>query len=151
MAKKTAGLIRQLCQKFKIEPTEIQIDCDWTKETKETYFNLLKELQRPSFFRGKKVSCTIRLHQVKYLISSGTPPVNQGLLMVYNMGNLSKYGGQNSIFDLKEARDYRENLAQYPIPLDIALPLTIGLYGLSIRNSKVLSIMCQNPISSQRI
>lgn len=123
LAIKTASLMQQLCQKLNINPDEIQIDCDWTKSTKELYFHFLKILQKQDFLKDKTLSCTIKMHQVKYLTSTGVPPVNRGLLMVYNMGNLSKYGGQNSIFELKESKDYLKNMQQYPLPLDIALPL----------------------------
>lgn len=118
-----ARLMEALCSGLKIRPPEIQIDCDWTRQSATLYFSLLRQLKAQAFLAGKKMSCTIRMHQVKYTTSSGIPPVDRGLLMVYNMGNLKKYGPANSILDVKDARDYMKNIQQYPLPLDIALPL----------------------------
>jgi hypothetical protein len=116
-------LMTQLCDRYRIRPAELQIDCDWTKNTAGTYFRLLQLLQQESFFTGKLLSCTIRLHQVKYTSVNGIPPVDKGLLMVYNMGNLTRYGGHNSILEPDEAKQYLKMLNAYPLPLDVALPL----------------------------
>lgn len=118
-----AKLMESLCSGLQINPAEIQIDCDWTKQSAALYFSLLQQLKTQAFAGNKKMSCTIRMHQVKYTASSGIPPVDRGLLMVYNMGNLKKYGPDNSILDVKDARDYMKNIQQYPLPLDVALPL----------------------------
>jgi hypothetical protein len=123
LASKMSSLIEKLCKTYHIAPSELQIDCDWTERSAQLYFSLLKQLKQQSFFNDKKMSCTIRMHQVKYRISSGIPPVDRGLMMVYNMGNLKKYGGHNSILDIEEAENYLKNMAQYPLPMDIALPL----------------------------
>jgi hypothetical protein len=40
------------------------------------------------------------------------------------MGNLRKYGMQNSILDMKEMTTYlKDFLGSYPLPIDVALPL----------------------------
>ncbi len=123
LSARIAGLMNDLCTDLQIMPPEIQIDCDWTRQTASLYFALLRQLKTQSFARNKKMSCTIRMHQVKYTVSSGIPPVDRGLLMVYNMGNLKKYGPDNSILDVKDAKDYMKNIQQYLLPLDVALPL----------------------------
>jgi len=123
MAQQTAGLIRALCKKYVINPGEIQLDCDWTKNTKTLYFGFLKELRRQPFLLHKELSCTIRMHQVKYVSQSGVPPADRGMLMCYNMGNMKKYGGHNSILEVSEAEAYMNNMEHYPLKLDIALPL----------------------------
>ncbi|MCZ4224980.1 hypothetical protein [Pedobacter rhodius] len=103
---------------------ELQIDCDWTKTTRDKYFSFLKQLQSNASLKGKEVSVTLRLHQVKNLVSSGIPPVKKVMLMCYNMGNLRKYGGQNSILDMHEMETYLKNgLENYPLKMDVALPL----------------------------
>lgn len=107
---------------------ELQIDCDWTQTTKTQYFFLLqqiKKLMRGSAFFGKHktLSATIRLHQVKYSNKTGIPPVDRGLLMCYNMGNLKNPATSNSILDPAELKAYLQGLNKYPLPLDIALPL----------------------------
>ena len=123
MAVNISKLIHQLCQKYGMNYKEVQLDCDWTKNSAALYFSLLRAIKQQPVFKGKKLSCTIRMHQVKYRSSSGIPPVDRGLLMVYNMGNLTRYGKHNSILELTEAKDYLTNLATYPLELDIALPL----------------------------
>lgn len=102
---------------------EIQIDCDWTAKTRDTYFALLKNLKRQPFFQNKKLSATIRMYQVKYPEKSGIPPVDKGLLMVYNMGDTQEPGDRNSILDVAEAKKYLSHLEGYPLKLDVALPL----------------------------
>jgi hypothetical protein len=123
LAVRITKLMDALCTGLKITPAEIQIDCDWTRQSAALYFSLLKQLKTQAFVSNKKMSCTIRMHQVKYAANSGIPPVDRGLLMVYNMGNLKKYGRDNSILDVRDARDYMKNIQQYPLPLDVALPL----------------------------
>ncbi len=118
-----ASLLNDMCLNAGIVPAEIQIDCDWAAGSRDVYFQLLRNLRQQLFFKGKAISCTIRLHQVKYTVSNGIPPVDKGLLMCYNMGNLKKAGVSNSILDVDEAEEYFGNLNSYPLPLDIALPL----------------------------
>jgi hypothetical protein len=116
-------LVTQLCSNAHIAPKEIQADCDWTATNKEVYFSLLTALKSQPFFEGKTLSCTIRMHQVKYRSRNGVPPAEKGLLMCYNMGDLKKYGDHNSILDIAEARKYLDNLDTYPLKMDVALPL----------------------------
>ncbi|PZF72862.1 hypothetical protein DN068_10640 [Taibaiella soli] len=123
LAQNINKLLTSLCAESKWTPKEIQVDCDWTAGTKDIYFSLLKKLKEQSVFKHKDVSCTIRLHQIKYFLKSGIPPVDKGLLMCYNLGDLRKYGKQNSILDVDLAKDYLKHLSGYPLKLDVALPL----------------------------
>lgn len=100
---------------------QLQIDCDWTKTTKEKYFHLLQAIRRA--FPGVVLSCTLRLHQVKYREDTGIPPVDRAMLMCYNMGNLRNPTVKNSIIDPKELEKYIAGLNTYPLKLDVALPL----------------------------
>jgi hypothetical protein len=100
---------------------EIQIDCDWTAATKEKYFAILDELK--ALDKTVNFSATIRLHQIKYLDKTGVPPVDRGMLMCYNMGNLTNIETKNSILETKELQKYIADLQHYPLPLDVALPL----------------------------
>ncbi len=118
-----SGLMQALCEQGGIHPKELQIDCDWTEKSKDAYFNLLQALKRQQYFNGKTASCTIRMHQVKYDLSCGIPPVDKGLLMCYSMGNIKKYGAHNSILDVDEAKKYLRHLDNYRLPVDIALPV----------------------------
>ena len=102
---------------------ELQFDCDWSVSTKDNYFLLLERIR--SAWKGPKIpiSATIRLHQVKFMARSGIPPVDKGLLMCYNMGNLRNPATKNSIIEAEELKKYMGNLPGYPIPLDVAFPL----------------------------
>lgn len=99
---------------------EIQIDCDWTISTKDIYFTLLKRIKQSV---SATVSVTIRLHQIKFIAKTGVPPVDKGLLMCYNMGNLKNPATNNSIIENEELKKYTATLSSYPLPLDVALPL----------------------------
>ena len=103
---------------------ELQIDCDWTASTRENYFYLLEQLRKLKELKGKMISVTLRLHQLKNQKGSGIPPADRAMLMCYNMGNLRKYGEQNSILEISELKKYLgDNVTTYPMPIDIGLPL----------------------------
>lgn len=117
---------------------ELQIDCDWTATTRDNYFYLLKKL-RLQLKTDRQLSVTLRLHQLKNQRSNGIPPADRVLLMCYNMGNLRKYGQQNSILELTELKKYvNENLRNYPIPADVALPLFS--WAVAFRNKQYIGI-----------
>lgn len=111
-------------QAGKTDYSELQIDCDWTKTTRDQYFNFLDQLKAQPLLKNKTISVTLRLHQVKNKSTSGIPPVKKAMLMCYNMGNLRKYGEQNSILDQREMDIYlKDYLSNYPLKLDVALPI----------------------------
>ncbi|MGG2305049.1 hypothetical protein ACE4Z6_26875, partial [Salmonella enterica] len=93
-----------------------QIDCDWTLGTKEKYFSLLKRIKERM---ALPLSCTIRLHQVKYQAKTGVPPVDRGMLMYYNMGHVEGATETNSIYDPANADKYVSYVKDYPLPLDV--------------------------------
>jgi len=87
LSKQIGDLIEEMhLQHFNTTPTEVQIDCDWTGSTKAVYFELLELLQKRF-----DLSVTIRLHQLKYQNKTGIPPVEKGVLMVYNVGDLDNF------------------------------------------------------------
>jgi hypothetical protein len=104
-----------------LKPLEIQFDCDWTVKTAPAFFKFLREVNAllPG---GIDISATIRLHQYKYFSKTGVPPVDRGMLMMYNISDPKKYSKVNSIFDVKQAKAYFNTNKKYPLPLDIALP-----------------------------
>ena len=115
---------------------EIQVDCDWTERTRASYFKFLKLLKEKS---GKKISATIRLHQVKYYKRTGIPPVDYGVLMYYNMSDFKEIDTKNYILDLDIAKQYYYNFDSYPLDLNLALPLYSQ--ATIIRFSKVVGLM----------
>lgn len=99
---------------------EIQIDCDWTKTTKDKYFYLLEKIKELS---KKEISCTLRLYPYKYPEIMGTPPVDRAMLMCYNLVKPLSNNDKNSILDLKELDSYLNLKKEYPLPLDVSLPI----------------------------
>ncbi|MBK8672542.1 MAG: hypothetical protein IPN93_06025 [Bacteroidetes bacterium] len=102
-------------------PKEIQFDCDWTKTTAKAYFNFLEKFKanQPNIL----LSATIRLHQIKYFEQTGVPKIDKGVLMYYSTGNPLDFSDKNAILDNEIAKDYIKNIGNYPIKLDIALPI----------------------------
>jgi hypothetical protein len=104
-------------------PNEIQIDCDWTGSTREAYFLFLKKL-KSALPAQVRLSATIRLHQYKFPEQTGVPPVDRGMLMFYNTGDIDNPNEQNSILQPKDLQKYLNGAPkQYPLALDLALPL----------------------------
>lgn len=125
---------------------EIQFDCDWTMDTKEKYFRLLTLLSQKFSKNTVQLSATIRLHQIKYAEETGVPPVERGMLMYYNMGAISDMGTKNSILDNDIGAQYL-NLDNYPLPLDLALPLF--RWGTVFRNQKLVKLI--NNLDSSKL
>jgi hypothetical protein len=112
---------------------EIQLDCDWTNTTRDNYFFFIRKLRQrlnPSI----ALSVTIRLHQIKFRDKTGIPPADRGMLMVYNFQNPSDFNEHNSIFETEEAHKYLDGQKDYPLPLDVALPLF--RWGIGYRANK---------------
>lgn len=122
LAQKTLGLIEKYhgerfsASKFE----EIQMDCDWTESTKEAYFQFLKNIKEQS---DKKISVTLRLYPYKYKDNMGVPPADRAMLMCYNLLSPLKAKDKNSILDLETLKAYLHPQQDYPLPLDIALPI----------------------------
>ncbi|MCT7554347.1 hypothetical protein [Aliarcobacter butzleri] len=114
---------------------EIQIDCDWSLSTRANYFNLLEDLKEKL---NKKISATIRLHQIKYYTKTGIPPVDYGVLMYYNMSNIGDFNTKNSILDNEIAKKYHYNFDVYPLKLKLALPLYSQ--AIQFREEKAISL-----------
>lgn len=105
-----------------LQVKEILLDCDWTNKTAENYFELLRRIDSKLQSDSILLSATIRLHQYKYFEKTGVPPVDRGMLMVYNTSNPQDFKMENSIFDPEIARQYFKTDKPYPVPLDMALP-----------------------------
>lgn len=99
--------------------TEVQIDCDWMPSIKDKYFYFLNEIQ--THFNDVVFSATVRLYQYKYPKIAGVPPVDKGLLMYYNMGELFSNKELNSILNNEVGKQYL-GFNQYTLPIDVALP-----------------------------
>ena len=118
-------------------PRELQLDCDWTDTTKDAYFAFLRGLRTAA--PGVALSATIRLHQIKYRERTGVPPIDRGMLMFYNMGKFSPDPDARSIFDPDAAARYVARVHEYPLPLDVALP--IWSWVVQVRDDRVIDLL----------
>jgi len=135
LAEKIAMKVHRLSAETSFE--EVQFDCDWTASTKGKYFELLR-LLRQHFDKGVQFSATIRLHQIQYADRTGMPPVERGMLMFYNMGDLENWETDNSILDVDIGRSYLGEVEGYSLPLDVALP--IFYWGVVFRDNRLLQL-----------
>lgn len=115
--------------------TEWQFDCDWTSSSQKRYFYFLQQI-RKRLPQGVQLSATIRLHQYAHAQQQGVPPVDRGLLMAYNMGELDEVNSPNSILDTNISRQYLRPDIRYPLPLDVALPYY--QWGAIYRNDQLV-------------
>lgn len=141
LAQKTNDFIRQINTKNKISCQEIQIDCDWTLGSQDNYLEFIECFKKIS---GKKLSATIRLHQIKYFRKTKIPNVDKGVLMYYNMGKIAP-DSLNSIYDRNIANRYLSSLKKYPLSINIALP--IYSWAVHIRDGKVIGLKNKTDVS----
>ena len=98
---------------------EIQIDCDYTSRSRKTYYDFLKEVKSQLSTLHYQLSTTIRLHQ----LSMEAPPVDYGVLMIYNTGDPRNFMERNPILDIRDVQPYLKRLDKYPLPLAAAYPV----------------------------
>ena len=122
LAKSITDLISKKNAEFGLKTNqEIQIDCDWTKGTRDDYFKFLKVLKEVS---KKNITSTLRLHQARDTKQMGIPPVDKVYLMCYSTSSPLDTSDRNSILDVQILKNYLSNLDDYPIKnIDIALPI----------------------------
>ena len=119
LAKKIVDRILQMNETNDIKNVrEIQIDCDYTSKSRTTYYKFLEEI-RHHLSTAYYLSTTIRLHQ----LSMPAPPVDYGVLMVYNTGDPRKWEERNPILDYRDVYPYLSRLDKYPLPLATAYPV----------------------------
>lgn len=117
LAEKIVGRIRQMNETNDIPAvTEIQMDCDYTGRSRKTYYRFLEAVARA--WHGR-LSATIRLHQ----LSMDPPPVDYGVLMLYNTGDPRNYAERNPILDYRDVAPYLKRLDGYDLPLAAAYPV----------------------------
>ncbi len=97
---------------------EIQVDCDWTTSTRDSFFEFCQRLRDTLHADNLSLSATIRLHQLK----KKAPPVDKGILMLYNTGSIYNPETKNSILSYKDVEAYLKSDITYGLPLDFAYP-----------------------------
>lgn len=121
LANNIATRVRNMVQYNELpNVSEIQLDCDWTPSTEKSFFCLCDSVKS---CLGKldlqwDLSSTIRLHQ----LSKRVPPVDRGVLMVYNTGSFNDPDTKNSIIDPADVEPYLKHLGKYQLHLDVAYP-----------------------------
>lgn len=152
LAKNIVTRVKNMCLYNELPNVSgLQLDCDWTASTKQSFFALCDSVQYE--IRKQKLtwnlSSTIRLHQ----LAQEAPPVDYGVLMVYNTGDFSDPDAANSILDPKDIKPYLKYLSDYPLHLDVAYPTYswqllfhkrqfVGLLnGINVQDSTKFKIM----------
>jgi len=121
----------------------IQLDCDWTAQTRAKYVKLI-DLVRRTVKKNQPgikptISTTLRLHQFKNRRTMGIAPADEAILMCYNMGQLNNEHTKNSIMDIKILKEYLHHPERYPTPLQLALP--VFYWTVVRRNEKVVHLL----------
>ena len=121
LAKSIQNLIQKKSKSLNLNiNNEIQIDCDWTAGTKTDYFKFLETLKQIS---EANITCTLRSHQVKDKKATGIPPVEKVYLMCYATSSPLENSTKNSILDVPTLKNYLSDLQNYPLKMDVALPI----------------------------
>ena len=129
LAEKIVKRIRQMNETNDIKHvSEIQIDCDYTSKSRKNYYQFLDEVKEAW---GQTLSTTIRLHQ----LPMEAPPVDYGVLMIYNTGDPRKWEERNPILDIRDVQPYLKQLDSYPLPLAAAYP--VYQWVRTIRNIRI--------------
>lgn len=118
LAARVVQRVAQMCDTHGINADELQIDCDWTLRSKRTLYDILERMRSHTRRLGWRLSATIRLHQ----LAMDPPPVDYGVLMMYNTGDVRSADGTNPILDASHVAPYLHYLDDYRLPLCAAYP-----------------------------
>lgn len=136
LAEKVLGRVKQMSETHGMGSVgELQIDCDWTRSTRQAYFNFMAELKKLTGSEGIVLSSTIRLHQ----LAQSPPPADKGVLMVYNTGDLRQLDKEKPILDPDDVEPYLKYIGNYNLPLSSAYP--IFRWELLFRNGDFVDIV----------
>lgn len=138
-AERLTGKMLEQIEVLKLQSVpEVQLDCDWTQSTREVYFRILEACRGIFSEKGIALSATIRLHQLRYPEKTGVPPVDRGMLMYYNMGEVRQWEEPNSIINAAAAAPYLQTRS-YALPLDLALP--VFQWGVLFREGEMIRLL----------
>ena len=117
LAERIVERVDAMCWANHIAYREVQIDCDWTRETKSLFFDLCHEVRFLLKEKRKGLSATIRLHQLRDTL----PDIDYGVLMLYNTENLRNPDVKNSILSSNVVKEYMRHV-EADKHLDFAFP-----------------------------
>lgn len=112
---------------------ELQIDCDYTHNSRRTFYAFLEEVRSEARHHHLRLSATIRLHQ----LAMPVPPVDYGVLMLYNTGDPQRFDERNPVLDSRDVQPYIRYLDGYDLPLATAYPVYAWqrtIYGVRIEH-----------------
>ena len=145
LAQSVSILINEIADANNIpEMNEIQIDCDWTSNTRNDYFLFLECLKKVS---NKKITVTLRLHQIAERQKNGVPPVEKGYLMCYATSSPTDFSEKNSILDISLLKSYLKTANDYPVAFDVALPI----YSWAIVKNHIGNIKLINNVTEAEL
>ncbi len=117
LAERIIERVDAMCWANHIAYREVQLDCDWTRETKPLFFELCQEVRRLLHEKQKGLSATIRLHQLRDTL----PDIDYGVLMLYNTESLVNPDVKNSILSSNVVKEYMRHV-EADKHLDFAFP-----------------------------
>jgi hypothetical protein len=120
LADHIARKLQGMAHRWHIPLRQVQLDCDWTASTRPLYFRLLRRVRLQL---GCSLSVTLRLHQTRDTLAQGIPPTDRVLLMAYNLEDVRQRHPRNSILHLPTLEGYLPAIREYPLPMDVALPV----------------------------
>lgn len=126
--------VDDMCRAQKIDYKEVQLDCDWTRETKPLFYALCQEAHAKLRAKRKGLSATIRLHQLRDML----PDIDYGVLMLYNTESLVNSKVENSILNSQTVAEYMRH-AKSDKHLDFAYPTYE--WRLWFKGSKFMGIL----------
>ena len=152
---------KMMQQNGKPQFREVQLDCDWTAQTKETYFRLCIDVRRILHSQGKILSGTLRLHQLREVEQpdevryggEDTIPFDRSLLMCYNTGRLQDPDTKNSILDFDDVKPYLKQYHSDNLPrTDVAYPVYTwgvdfddeGKFVRLVNSQQIIEEKCHN-------
>lgn len=138
LAQNIVERVKNMCSFNDIPNVEgLQLDCDWTESTEPSFFALCDSVRYYLNYSGLdwNLSSTIRLHQ----LARQAPPVDYGVLMVYNTGNFNDPDEENSIITRENVEPYLRYLKEYPLHLDVAYPTYS--WQLLFRNRRFIGLL----------
>lgn len=139
LADRVWGLVAGMANTGGFAFRQVQVDCDWSDSTREAFFAFCRTLRARAHAAHVELSATIRLHQIKYPHRTGIPPVDRGMLMFYNMGQLVAEPARTTIFNSEDASRYVSFVEDYGLPLDAAL--AVFSWGIHSRDGQIVGII----------
>ena len=138
LAENIVERVKNMCKYHELPGVEaLQLDCDWTVSTRKSFYALCDSVSMKIREKGLpwSLSSTIRLHQLRQT----PPPVDYGVLMVYNTGSFNDPDATNSIISRSDVEPYLKYISDYPLHLDVAYPTYS--WQLLFRNGQFVGLL----------